>query len=141
MNEINIDPTFAVNDYNKPKMLSNKETYVNNIMMLLFGKPGFYPSIPSIGMDIQQYLYKFEDEINVEDIKNKLSIQCKDFLPEIQNGDLDVMKTVYNERMLLIFKLPLIDDTNDCDVVIGVTTNTRGEIVYNFVESSKAQIL
>lgn len=141
MSTINIDPTFAVNDYNKPKMLSNMETYVNNIMMLLFGKPGFYPTIPSIGMDIQQYLYKFEDEINTEEIKNKLSIQCKDFLPEIQNGDFDISKTLYNGRILLIFKLPPINDTNNNDVIIGVTTNSRGEVVYNFVESSSTQIL
>lgn len=141
MSTINIDPTFTVNAYNKPKMLSNKETYVNNILMLLFGKPGFYPSIPSIGMDIQQYLYKFEDEINVESIKNKLSKQCKDFLPEIQNGEFDVIKTTYKDQILLLFKLPLIDDTNDCDVVVGVTTNSRGEIVYNFIETNKSQIL
>lgn len=141
MSEINIDPTFAVNDYNQPKMLSNKETYVNNIMMLLFGKPGFYPSIPSIGMDIQQYLYKFEDEVNTEEIKNKLSLQCKDFLPEIRNGDLDVVKTMYNGRMLLIFKLPIIDDTESNSVILGVSTNTQNEIIYNFIDSNTEQVL
>lgn len=141
MREINIDPTFSINDYNEPKMLSGKETYVNNIMMLLFGKPGFYPSIPSIGMDIQQYLYRFEDEINTEDIKSKLSVQCRDFLPEIQNGEFDVVLTTYNDRVLLIFKLPIIDDTNNGDLVLGVTTNTAGEMIYNFVESGGTQVL
>lgn len=141
MGVTNIDPTFSINDYNKPKMLTNLETYVNNILMLLFGKPGFYPSIPSIGMDIQQYLYKFEDEINVEDIKNTLAQQCSDFLPEINNGDFDVMKTVYKNNVLLIFKLPLIDDNKSHDVAVGVTTNTKGELVYNFVEVSKSNIL
>ena len=141
MNTINIDPTFSINDYNKPKMLTNLETYVNNILMLLFGRPGFYPSIPSIGMDISQYLYKFEDEISVTDIKNKLAIQCSDFLPEIDSGDFDVIKTTYNDRIILIFKLPIIDDTKECDIAIGVTTNSNGEIVYNFVESNKSNIL
>ena len=92
-------------------------------------------------MNIQQYLYKFEDEINTDDLKNQLALQCSDFLPEIDNGDFDVYKTVHNGRILLIFKLPLIDDINDRDVAIGVTTNTKGEIVYNFVESDRTQIL
>lgn len=141
MSTINIDPTFSINDYNEPKMLTNKETYVNNIMMLLFGKPGFYPSIPSIGMDIHQYLYKFEDEINTDYIKNKLSTQCKDFLPEIQNGELDVVKSTYNGRILLIFKLPIIDDTNKGDLILGVTTNASGEMIYKFVDDGGTQIL
>lgn len=138
---IKIDPTFAINDYNKPKMLSNMETYVNNVLILLFGRPGFYPSIPSIGMNIQQYLYKFEDEIDTNEIKNKLSLQCSDFLPEIDSGEFDVYKTIYKDKTLLIFKLPIINDTKDCEVAIGVTTNTRGEIIYNFIETKKTQIL
>lgn len=141
MSEFSIDPTFTVNDYNKPKMLTPKETYVNNILMLLFGKPGFYPSIPSLGLNIKQYLYKFEDEINTEDIKNQLVEQCSDFLPEVNSGDLDVISTVYNERPLLIFKLPNIDDTKSYEVAIGVTTNDKGEMIYNFVESNKTQVL
>ena len=52
-----LNPTFSVNNYNKPKVLTELESYVNDVLMLLFGKPGFYPSIPTIGMDIKQYLY------------------------------------------------------------------------------------
>lgn len=136
-----IDPTYSINDYNRPKMLTNLQTYVNNILVLLFGKPGFYPSIPSIGMDIFQYLYKFEDDINTEEIKSKLVSQCRDFLPEVTNGELDVYKTTYNGRVLLIFKLPNITDVPRRDVAIGVTTNELGEMVYNFIENNQTQIL
>ena len=136
-----IDPTFGTNDYNKPKMLTNLQTYVNNILVLLFGKPGFYPSIPSIGMDIAQYLYKYEDEINTDEIKAKLISQCRDFLPEARDGSLDIYKTTYKERVLLIFKLPSITDLPTCDVAIGVTTNDHGEMVYNFIENDQTQIL
>lgn len=136
-----IDPTFTMNDYGKPKMLTNLQTYVNNIMMLLFGKPGFYPSIPSIGMDITQYLYKFQDEIDTSEIKSKLAAQCSEFLPEIQNGDIDIFSSVYDGRLVLIFKLPSITDDKSFRVAIGITTNTRGEIVFNFVENDETQVL
>ena len=49
-----VDPVYGVNNFNETKVLTEAETLVNNILMILFGKPGFYPSIPSLGMDIQQ---------------------------------------------------------------------------------------
>ena len=133
---MSLNPTFSVNNYNRPKVLTELESYVNDILMLLFGKPGFYPSIPSIGMNIQQYLYMFEDEINVDEIKTTLAEQCKEFLPELQTGELDVIKSQYNGNTLLIFKLPIINDTNQNSAAIGITTNEKGELIYNFVETN-----
>ena len=137
---MSLNPTFSVNNYNKPKVLTELESYVNDILMLLFGKPGFYPSIPTIGMDIRKYLYMFEDEVNVDEIKTTLAEQCEEFLPELQTGELDVIKTNYNGNTLLIFKLPIIDDTNKNSAAIGITTNEKGELIYNFVETDN-QIL
>lgn len=134
------DPSFKINDFNQPKVLSTLETYVNNVMMILFGKPGFYPSIPELGMDIEQYLYKFSDEIDTDEIKAKLADQCNDFLPEIQSGDLDIIVTKYEDRNTLLFVLPIIDDIVNYRVILGVSTNARGEMIYNFVEN-KYQIL
>ena len=134
------DPSFKVNDFNKPKMLSSLETYVNNIMMILYGEPGFYPSIPDLGMNIKKYLYMFEDEIDTDEIKAELASQCSDFLPEIQNGDLDVVVTTYKERTALVFVLPIIDDLNRYQVVLGISSNERGEMIYNFTEN-KYQLL
>ena len=59
-----VDPAYGVNDFNETKVLSESQTLINNILMILFGKPGFYPSIPWLGMDIYQYLYSFEDGID-----------------------------------------------------------------------------
>lgn len=130
-----LNPTFSVNNYNKPKVLTEMESYVNDVLMLLFGKPGFYPSIPRLGMDIKQYLYSFEDDVNVEEIKATLVEQCEEFLPELQTGEMDVIKTEYNGNTLLIFKLPIIGDTNKNSAAIGITTNEKGELIYNFVDS------
>ena len=132
---MSLNPTFSVNNYNRPKVLTELESYVNDILMLLFGKPGFYPSIPTLGMDIKKYLYMFEDEINVEEIKSTLAEQCEEFLPELQSGDFDVIKSQYNGNTLLIFKLPIINDTNKNSAAIGITTNSKGELIYNFVET------
>ena len=136
-----VDPVYGVNNFNETKVLTEAETLVNNILMILFGKPGFYPSIPWLGMDIQQYLYKFEDEIDDLKIKSKLASQCREFLPNIEDGSMDVYSTTYQGRSMLIFQLPVIVDDNSVILSLGVTINTKGEMVYNFVASDDIQII
>lgn len=134
------DPTLGVNNFNETKILSVSETYARNLLVLLLGRPGFYPSQPELGMDIEQYLYQFFDEINVEEIKAKLILQCEDFLPEIDSGDFDVYKTEYNGNPMLIFQLPVVIDRNTLSMALGVTINAKGELIYNFVEN-KTQLV
>lgn len=61
----------------KPKVISTFEMCVNSILTLLFMKPGQYPSIPELGIDIESYLHEYADDPNVPmEIKNKLTDQC-----------------------------------------------------------------
>lgn len=129
-----VDPVYGVNDFNRPKVLAEDETYVNNLLMILFGKPGFYPSIPYLGMDVGSMLYMFEDEINVDKIKTELAYQCLDFLPLIDNGDLDVVVTTYKGRTMLIFQLPIIYKKKTTTLTVGVTLNDKGQLIYQFEE-------
>lgn len=135
------DPTFEVDDYDLLKTLSPTETYVRNLLVLLFGRPGFMPSMPNLGMDISQYFYKFEDEINTEQIKSKLANQCDEYLPELQTGEIDIYQRVRNNRMVLVFKLPVIIDDKNIAVALGVTTNARGELVYQYTVNEITQII
>lgn len=134
---MNKDPAYGVNSFNKPKILNETQTLVNNLVLVLTGKPGFYPSQPTLGMDISQYLYSFDDEINVTDIKNKLVEQCSDFLDCIKNGDFDVMITHHNEKPMLVFKLPMVVDNSYTELVLGVSTSPTGELIYNFTFTDK----
>jgi hypothetical protein len=129
-----VDPVFGVNDFNRPKILNEDETYVNNLLMLLFGKPGFYPSIPHLGMDISSELYKFEDEIDINRIKADLSYQCVDFLPLIQEGEIEIFTTTYKGRTMLIIQLPIIHRKKTSTLTVGVTINDKGQLIYQFEE-------
>ncbi len=66
-----LDPSYGLNFFNQMKLYTAEETIVRNMLLLLFGKPGFYPTYPKLGMYIQQYLYNFEDEWAVSTIKLK----------------------------------------------------------------------
>jgi len=128
------DPTMTTNAFNEPKTLTVSETYNRNLLCILFGKPGFYPSQPELGMDIGKYLYAFEDDIDTSTIKAELAKQCADFLPDIQTGNFDVIVTRYEDKPLLLFKLPIMIDESSLSLILGITINKKGELIYRFKE-------
>ena len=127
-----VDPQFGVDSYNRAKILSESQTIVYNILAILFGKPGFYPSIPQLGMNIQQYLYAFEDEFDVNVLKSQLASQCRDFVDCIKDGSFDIIKSTYEGRPLLIFMIPTIITNTETNLLLGVTTTSSGEYKFNF---------
>lgn len=61
----------------KPKVLSSFETAINIVLTLLLMKPGQYPSIPELGIDIDQYLHEYADDPNItKTIIDKIYDQC-----------------------------------------------------------------
>ena len=128
-----VDPQFGVDSYNRAKVLNESQTIVKNILTLLFGKPGFYPSIPQLGMNISQYLYSFEDEFDVNHIKSQLASQCKDFVDVISDGSFDVIKSEYKGQPLLIFVIPMTIASASNNLLLGVTMSENGEFKFNFV--------
>ena len=60
---------------NKPKVISSFEMCVNMILTLLFMKPGQYPSIPELGINIESYLFEYADDPSIpREIKTKLPV-------------------------------------------------------------------
>ena len=103
-----VDPSFSKNDFDEPKYYNESETLARNVLLVLFGVPGFYPSIPTLGMDIKSYIYNFFDEISEESIKAKLGQQCSMFTKYIQSGDIEVKKGYYRGQPLIAFSLPVV---------------------------------
>lgn len=126
-----VDPVFGIDNFNKPKTLNESQTLVNNLLMLLFMKPGTYPSLPNLGIYIQQYLYMFFDDINTNYIKSQIATQCEEFLPSIQNGSLDVHKTTKDGKPVLLITLPIRIDDELTGLVIGTTIDSIGSLIYN----------
>jgi hypothetical protein len=71
------DMLLDVDAYNKPRIASSFELGVNVVLTLLFMKPGQFPSIPDLGIDIGQYLYDYSDNEKLPGIiKNQINDQC-----------------------------------------------------------------
>lgn len=127
-----VDPGFGVNAFNKPKMLNESQTFATNILTLLFGRPGFYPSIPWLGIGIQDIMYKFFDSIDPDVLKAKISYQCNYYTQAIRDGDLDIVKTLYKGSPMLLITIPVTIQQSNLRLAIGISTNSKGEMIYNF---------
>ena len=61
----------------KPKVISSFELCINAILTLLFMKPGQYPSIPELCIDIESYLHEYMDDKSIPGkIQEQIQDQC-----------------------------------------------------------------
>lgn len=127
-----IDPGFGVDSFNNPKVLSEAETIKNNILTLLFMRKGSYPSIPELGIGIQDYLYQFFDDIDTEDLTHKIASQCTEFIPSVSSGSLKVKKTHQRTSNgpvpVLLIVVPASIENNEKSLVIALATTSNGDI-------------
>lgn len=123
---------FGLNNFKRPKRLQDEEALARTILIILFGRPGVFPSLPEVGMNISQYFYKFESEINPSDIKLQLAFQCSYVSELINENTLQVAKVNYNGRVALRIIIPSLSANTNNVLVIGITTNDDGRVVYNY---------
>lgn len=102
---IGYDTTFELNEFNEPRIRSEIEVLKDAVLFLLFSRPGQYPSLPMIGLNIQDYLYEFYDEIDEDELKNKITEQCEMIGYYIKNGTFDLKKVKYQGQPSLIIHI------------------------------------
>lgn len=84
------DVLMDTDSFNKPKVISTFQLCVNSVLALLLMKPGQYPSIPELGIDIEQYLHEYSDDKSIPaTIKTKLYDQMN--MLELTGVQIEVM--------------------------------------------------
>lgn len=124
----------------KPKVISTFEMCVNSIVMLLKMKPGQFPSIPELGIDIEQYLHEYADDQSIpkivksklEDQLNRLAytgIDVQVYFDKTEDGrDALVVRVTGNERLEYGTKLS--------PVIIGITYDQLNRL-YTIIQYKK----
>lgn len=140
-NKIGYDLTFELNEFNQPKLKSPIELVKNVLMFILFTKPGQYPSLPALGLNIESLLYSFYDELNTEDLKKRIIEQCRALSVYFDEGSIQLVKTKYKGQPSLMIKVAgeekypsgyLRDTYNKSNgYLIGISFNELNQLVYN----------
>lgn len=138
---IGYDTTFELNEFNEPRIRSEIETLKDALLFILFSKPGAYPSIPEIGLDIESYLYSYYDEIDVEDLKNQIIEQCELLGAYVSGGTIQIQKIKYKDKPSLLIHIEGTEDYPDSykhdDIssndkyLIGITYDKLNNMIYN----------
>lgn len=138
---IGYDGTFELNEFNQAKISSEIETAKNALLFILYAKPGQYPSLPFIGLDLESILFSFYDELDIDDLKNKIAEQCKMLGIYIHNNVIDIKKTKYQGQPSLMIHIEglelypngyMADSVgNSTKYLIGITYNDLGKMIYN----------
>lgn len=142
MYTIGLDTTFEVDQFSKPRMRSEAELIKNTVLFILFTKPGEYPSLPYIGLDIQSLLYSFYDEINEVDLADEITAQCNALGRYFQNGTINIRKTRYRGQPSLMLHIEAANiDTMIAEnklpqqrFQIGITFDELNDLIYNVTE-------
>lgn len=109
----------------KPKVISTFEMCVNAIVTLLKMKPGQYPSIPELGIDIEQYLHEYWNDKTVPmTIEQKLRDQLNRL--DLTGVEINVFYDMTSDgNCALVVKIDGTDrmkyGTDSQNVLIGIT--------------------
>lgn len=135
------DTTFELNNFSEPRIRSELETIKNAVLFIFFSKPGNYPSIPQIGMDIESILYSYYDELDPDEIKETLKGQCALLGTYISDNTIQIQKVRYKGVPSLVVHISGTesyprgyknDSSNkDKSYLIGLTYNDMKELIYN----------
>lgn len=126
------DVLFDTDEMYKPKIISTFEMCVNSILTLLRMKPGQYPSIPELGIDVEQYLHEYSDDKKIAmTIQRQLSEQLSAL--DYTGINIDVFNDVMPDgKPALVIRVRGTDTLTYHmkleDVVIGITYDTLGQL-------------
>ena len=137
------DTTFELDKFSRPRLRDPAELIKNVVLFILFSKPGQYPSIPTIGLDIHSLLYSFYDELDEEELKRNITGQCQFLGIYFDNGTINIRKTIYRDKPSLLIHIEMgtenstqyytdtIETMDAAGFQIGITLDELDRMIYN----------
>ena len=99
----------STNVFNKATEYQGKTAWFQLILNLIFLRPGTYPSIPNMGVGLQDYEYEYIDDVK-DNIRNKIEEQVNLFLPDVPWTSVEVTSVEYEGKTSLLIVISLEDN-------------------------------
>lgn len=137
---IGYDLSFEMNEFQEQRICSDLETLKNVLLFIIFTKPGQYPSIPQIGLNIKDELYTNYDEFDVNNFRTQLIEQCALLDAYITDGTIAIKKVMYRNTPSLIIRLEgtanlpsayKVPKASNTKYYIGLTYDDMKNMIYN----------
>lgn len=133
MSKVFYEPAFGLDSFRKPLVYEDWQVVAQSIIIVLFGRPGFYPSIPQLGVHIQDIMYEKIDDIDTDNLRGILAHQLEVFSDIIQSDDMKIaIKNTTGGNPVLIIALPIYTGDERSVVAVTITATEDGGIQYNY---------
>ena len=100
---------FNINGLGKQKVLTEAESAYRQLLLLLLLRPGDYPSKPEMGIHISKRIrYKNLDHIVGGAMKEDIIHQIREYAPEIDMVDMNIMQARYKGEWYVILDFNLV---------------------------------
>lgn len=88
----------SMNNFSEPKVLEGNDMIATLLIRLILLEPGTIQSHPNMGVGIVSR-YRYCDENDIDKLKNDISKQIAEYLPEFQYYNVDIK--MINRQLLL----------------------------------------
>lgn len=115
----------STNVFNKPTELIGKDAWARLVLNLLFMRKGTFPSMPNMGVGIQDYQYEFLDTA-INSLNFEIEDQINTYLPDLPVSSVNVTSTEVDGQTILILVINFTDKgTVDSTVVAAAVSGMR----------------
>lgn len=119
-----IETSLEINSFDKPAELSNVSAWSQLMLNLIFLKPGTYPSIPEMGVGIENYQYDFLEDA-ISELSSKIVDQQQRFLPDVPLSGVQISKIEQKGQPILIIQLFFTTEADTTSSAIAINTSSR----------------
>lgn len=133
---------FGKDSFGKPKAHSYADSIAKLLLNICMMRPGNIPSAPYIGINIQDYLYQLDSELDVNELKDKIYTQCNQMLPYLISDDLKVFiqedKSTQRAILVIYFPITIPEDVKATDngVLLAFTQSDNGGVESEYLFKS-----
>ena len=116
--------TLQINSFDKPSELNDVKAWSQLLLNLIFLKPGTYPSLPEMGVGIEDYQYDFLDEA-VSELSTRITAQQQTYLPDVPLSGIQISKMEHDGQPVLVIQLFFTTDEGDVSSAVAINTSSR----------------
>lgn len=123
--------TYSIDKQGKPAFLSKKESIAQQLINALFLGQGQIPNLP-IGVNVEQYLYARQSEVQADDIKLNIKKACGDQFVTDNINTIDCGIVNVEGKPYFWLSAHLKVDNEEDDTLALVLTNQNDTVTFNY---------
>lgn len=125
---------FEEDNFQQPKVLNIKESIAQLFLNIFLMKPGNMPSLPNIGINIEKYLYEFEENIDLDELKKEIFNQCSQLVSFVSLGEIQAYVLPYEDTTILLIVIPILDfdDSGEDGLIFSFQRDTDNQLSFRY---------